>query len=272
MNPRTPSSLLNAAGWLTSRQLEVTLPLAQGKTPKEIAFDFNISIKTVEHFWGVIKRKTGVENYVQWAHFALKKQWISLLLLLVSFQLHAGQGAGAKQLVTAQVVAPPTGVKLSLLPKFTVVGTNVTLYHYGWLKLAWNAETDPTVAGYNIYWGPSSGVYTNKIYVAGRTTTNCVISNLWNRINFAATAMDFQGVESQLSSNVAWGHLPATNAVQQLSQVLVGLTPTNKPAWLFATTNLFTPRNGVYLGKATNAALIAVGQQAIQQFFYATNQ
>ena len=46
----------------------------------------------------------------------------------------------------------------------------------GSVTLAWNASTNSSIAGYNIYYGRASGAYTNKI-CAGNAT-NATISSL----------------------------------------------------------------------------------------------
>jgi len=72
------------------------------------------------------------------------------------------------------------------------------------VTLAWNPSSDPLVAGYNIYYGGISGVYTNKTSVG--TATSLTISNLvnGNTYYFAATTYDAAGAESAFSSQVAY--------------------------------------------------------------------
>ena len=74
----------------------------------------------------------------------------------------------------------------------------------GSVTLAWNASTDPSVAGYNVYYGGASGVYTNKI-PAGNTT-NATISGLIQGTTyyFAATTYTSSGMESPFSSEVSY--------------------------------------------------------------------
>ena len=70
--------------------------------------------------------------------------------------------------------------------------------------LAWNASTDPNVAGYNIYYGGASGVYTNEI--SAGNATNVTISGLvpGTTYYFAATTYDAVGMESPFSSEVSY--------------------------------------------------------------------
>ncbi|HMD55680.1 MAG TPA: fibronectin type III domain-containing protein [Phycisphaerae bacterium] len=81
-----------------------------------------------------------------------------------------------------------------------VIGPNSTAN----VTLAWNQITNPIVAGYNIYYGGISGVYTNKTSVG--LVTNLTISNLvvGTTYYFAATTYSAAGAESAFSSEVAY--------------------------------------------------------------------
>ncbi len=73
----------------------------------------------------------------------------------------------------------------------------------GSVTLAWNASTDPSVAGYNVYYGGASGAYTNEISVGN--ATNETISGLIEGITyyFAATTYTASGMESPFSGEVS---------------------------------------------------------------------
>src|SRR5882762_931237 len=72
----------------------------------------------------------------------------------------------------------------------------------GNITLAWDPGIDPSVAGYNLYYGPSSRNYTNS--VLARSATTVTVSNLAAGFTyyFAATAYDTNGIESDYSSEV----------------------------------------------------------------------
>lgn len=72
------------------------------------------------------------------------------------------------------------------------------------LTLSWNPSTDPTVAGYNLYYGTNSGDYSNKVTV-GQVTT-ATISNLTAGVTyyFSATAFNSAGVESDFSNETSF--------------------------------------------------------------------
>jgi hypothetical protein len=70
------------------------------------------------------------------------------------------------------------------------------------VDLAWSPSTAPLVAGYNLYYGGASGVYTNE--VSAGNATNATISGLipGTAYFFAATAYSASGLESTFSSEV----------------------------------------------------------------------
>lgn len=95
------------------------------------------------------------------------------------------------------------------------------------VTLAWDNSTDPTVTGYNIYYGVRSRGYTN-IVNAGLTNT-ATVSNLVASTTyfFAATAYNSAGLESDFSVEVSY-RIPDQPR------------PTNPPVSLHITTNLIS--------------------------------
>jgi hypothetical protein len=73
----------------------------------------------------------------------------------------------------------------------------------GQLTLAWNANTQPAVAGYMLYYGQVSRSYTGKIDV-GQNTTYTVTGLLdAQTYYFAATDYDLSRTESGFSNEVS---------------------------------------------------------------------
>jgi hypothetical protein len=72
------------------------------------------------------------------------------------------------------------------------------------VNMAWNQSTDPTVTGYNLYYGSVSGTYTNKVSTG--LATSAVTSGLFVGVTyyFAATTLNAAGAESSFSSEVAY--------------------------------------------------------------------
>lgn len=79
------------------------------------------------------------------------------------------------------------------------------------VALAWDASLDPTVAGYNVYYGVASRNYTNVI--SAGNTTSATVSNLVNGVTyyFAATTYTIDGLESDYSAEASYAAPPANN-------------------------------------------------------------
>ncbi|OPY79365.1 MAG: Fibronectin type III domain protein [Syntrophorhabdus sp. PtaU1.Bin153] len=70
------------------------------------------------------------------------------------------------------------------------------------VTLAWNANTESTLAGYRIYYGTVSGNYTSNIDVGNVTTFTVTGLNDGVTYYFAATAYDTSRIESAYSNEV----------------------------------------------------------------------
>lgn len=71
--------------------------------------------------------------------------------------------------------------------------------------LSWNANTESDLAGYKIYYGLSTGVYTANSGVLPPSLTTKTITGLTDGVPyfFAMTAIDNENNESALSSEVS---------------------------------------------------------------------
>lgn len=85
---------------------------------------------------------------------------------------------------------------LALLPSFAFATQSVTL--------SWDESPDPAVAGYRLYAGTSSGVYTQTVEVGNSTTTP--VSNLIEDTTyfFSVTAYNTSLEESTFSNEVSY--------------------------------------------------------------------
>lgn len=83
------------------------------------------------------------------------------------------------------------------------------------ISLAWEASSGPDIAGYNIYYGGTSGSYTNMVNVGN--VTNAAIYGLVAGATyfFAATTYDFFGNESDYSNETSYT-VPTTTASVQI--------------------------------------------------------
>jgi hypothetical protein len=90
------------------------------------------------------------------------------------------------------------------------------------VSLAWNQSTDPTVVGYNVYYGGASGNYTNTL--SAGNATNMTIPGLVEGVTyyFAATTYNSLGVQSPFSSEVSY------TVVTPPPEVQLNVTPTRQ--------------------------------------------
>jgi hypothetical protein len=84
------------------------------------------------------------------------------------------------------------------------------------VELAWDPSPDPSVVGYNVYWGVASRVYTNEL-CAGNVT-NAVIGGLQEGVTcfLSVTACSSLGLESFFPGEICCAAPPASPAIQVL--------------------------------------------------------
>ena len=179
---------------------------------------------------------------------------------------------GPRQVVSRKIRAILFGfvnlvIFLALIPAF-LLPSNA---HSAQVTLAWDKSTDPTVAGYRVYYGTSSRSYPASIDV-GNTTT-FTVSNLpdGSILYFAATDYDTSGIESGYSNEVVYNLPPAcTDSLSPTAQSFsssggpgtVGVasqagciwTASSNAPWLIITSNSSGTGNGtVYYSVSTNS-------------------
>jgi hypothetical protein len=90
---------------------------------------------------------------------------------------------------------------LSLAVALAMVGSS-SAFAASTLTLAWDPSAGPNIAGYRLYYGPSSGNYTNVVAVGNATSVT--LSNLVSGATYyiAATAYDTANLESDFSNEV----------------------------------------------------------------------
>jgi len=96
----------------------------------------------------------------------------------------------------------------------------------GSVILAWSASTDPSVVGYNVYYGGASGAYTNEISVGN--ATNATISGLVEGTTyyFAATTHASSGMESPFSGELSC-LVPLNATIMNYSKTYTAVVTTN---------------------------------------------
>jgi hypothetical protein len=123
-------------------------------------------------------------------------------------RLFGTPGAGDIGVYSGIVISVSDGQASVALPRFDI---EVQAYANGTATLSWlppseNLDGSALVdlAGYRIYWGPESGNYSDSVEIPNPGITTFMVENLttgWHY--FSITAMNGQGLESPLSSEVA---------------------------------------------------------------------
>src|SRR5690349_16967665 len=86
------------------------------------------------------------------------------------------------------------------------------------VNLAWDANTEPNLTGYNLYYGTSSGVYSNKVGV-GKVTSYSVTLPNGGPYFFALTAVNAEGLESDFSTEATYSGSNTAPTISGLSNV-----------------------------------------------------
>ena len=131
------------------------------------------------------------------------------------------------------------------------------------VTLGWNPSTDPSVAGYNIYYGTASQVYTSKVTVGNATTATILGLVEGTTYYFAATTYDAFNAESSLSDEISYTvPVTATNQPPTITGLLTANTAMVGQTVTFSITatgtgplNYQWMYNSNSLGSATNAVL-----------------
>jgi hypothetical protein len=70
------------------------------------------------------------------------------------------------------------------------------------VTLVWDPNTEPDIAGYNVYYGRTSGTYVGFVSVGGPIAVIGVKGT--RTVYFAVTAFNTNGDESEFSAEVHW--------------------------------------------------------------------
>src|ERR1700722_20458583 len=114
------------------------------------------------------------------------------------------------------------GVASLLLGSFSVAQAAQSV------SLAWTAETDPTVTGYNVNYGTASGVYTQSIN-AGNSTVATVSSLTAGQTYFFVVTAHNSAAQNSLASNQISFAASASPTPTPVPTPISTPTPTPKP-------------------------------------------
>ena len=135
-----------------------------------------------------------------------------------------------------------------LLPAISAIMLSSLLFlstpaHSGQVTLAWDANTDSTLAGYRVYTGTASRSYSMEIDVGN--STSCVIKNLQDGAThyFAVTAVDASGLESGYSNEVSIT-FSSTGEIAQTPTASTETAPSNPGTSDSASSSPSTEGNG----------------------------
>ena len=111
---------------------------------------------------------------------------------------------------------------LALLPAFCFSAAAVLVVPPQLLELAWNADPDPTVAGYMLSYGTNSGNYDNELDAGTNTSIEVPDLAVGQTNYFVVAAYDAQGVLGAPSSPISYV-VPASLNVTQTGALEVAL-------------------------------------------------
>jgi len=101
------------------------------------------------------------------------------------------------------------------------------------VTLAWDANPEPDIAGYRIYWRGTNQVYSTNFMVTVTNGLSGTVSGLTTRTWFVATAFNVSGLESDHSTEVtANASQPVPPRGLRIRSVLQVSTDLNQRDWL----------------------------------------
>ena len=87
----------------------------------------------------------------------------------------------------------------------------------GLVTLGWTASTDPAVAGYYVYYGTASGVYTNKTDAGTNTVFTFAGLAAGSTYYFTATCYNAVGIESSFAPEISSRLATATRSPTRIA-------------------------------------------------------
>jgi DNA-binding CsgD family transcriptional regulator len=166
--------------YMTSRQKQILVKIANDEGRKEIAYSLGITVKCVDWHIKQMRKDNKLGGIASMVRYAIRLGLVSLCCMLMVFSVEALQ--------------------------------NVTL--------SWGPSLSTNVTGYKVYWGSESGFYTNQLdagNVLTATVSNLVEGVTYY---FVATAYNNAGMESDFSNEASYSvpeNNPGTNFILRWS-------------------------------------------------------
>jgi hypothetical protein len=199
----------------------------------------------------------------------------------INSQLSVGR-AGGVLIRTSQNIGLTKvlgGVLLLGLFQNPIAALGVTLPPSYSVTLAWDGSTSAGIAGYRVYYGTTTGIYTNSV-TAGNVTTNTV-TGLAAGVTyfFAVTSYDTNALESPFSSEISYtaptGLQTVGINVASNRQVMVILTGQIGQTYNIQATRDFKTWSvigTVTIGSSGSVGFIDTNASNYSQRFYRTQQ
>jgi hypothetical protein len=187
---------------LTKRQIAVLAAIGDGFATKEIAAIMKTSPKTVErHRANLYRIFPALATGVKLARLAIGFGLSSLCLMCVA--------AAAQPFLV--VSNPPPQV-----------------------QLAWSPPTTGVPSFYNVYWGTSSGQYTNALNVGNVTNVTLTVPTRGVMFVYAVTAVDSHGLQSIFSNEVSYTAPNPPGPPTQKPLTVITVMKSTTPTGIFA--------------------------------------
>lgn len=101
------------------------------------------------------------------------------------------------------------------------------------VQLAWNPSTSTGVSFYNLYWGTSSGQYTNVVNVGNVTNVTVTLPTRGVMFVYAVTAVDSHGLQSPFSNEVNYTAPNPPSPPQQKPLTVITVMKAPTPTGVF---------------------------------------
>lgn len=184
-------------------------------TPPKI---FRIAPAAELELWLLNRRSQILAEGVMLENRVMKKMLEILVIVLLMLPLCGFAAIKSPRAATIQTAKPMAGTTVGTSPiatalaltaqtnaplRIVTIGSPPSIGNSGTTTLKWDASPDQSVVGYRIYYGITSGKYTNSAAVGNVLTANVSGLREGQQYFYAATAYNDDGVESVFSNEAS---------------------------------------------------------------------